>query len=463
MTDQVTDRLNLLLLMTDQQRWDAMGCSGGWVETPHLDRIAAQGVRFANCVTTSPICVPARISLATGRYPHNTGVWGHRDFTLPVESPTWMQAVRAAGYRTSVFGKTHLHAHVGDLRDREHLLQAYGLDDVDEIAGPRMSAHTTSHMTDRWERLGLMEAFRSDLDDRFASRPWMVRPSPLPFEEYPDVYVGRRASEYLEAYDRPEPWCCWVSFGGPHEPWDTPEPWAGRYDPAAMPAPSPAIPRGGGWPTGGLDRWIEWIGPDLDPGEVLAMRADYAANVSLIDDQIGRILEVVEQRGELAHTAIVFTSDHGEMNGDHGLIYKMNFFDGAVRVPLLLLTPDLAGSDLAGSVVEAPVEWIDVGSTMVELAGSEVDHAQFGRSLASPDQDHWRRGDALSEFEGEVMLLTDDWKIVLNDRAEPYLLFDRHNDPNEVDNRVLDPSLAGVRDDLRIRILERVLSAQVTR
>ena len=104
---------NILLLMTDQQRWDAMGCSGDWVQTPNLDRIASEGTRFTNCVTTSPVCIPTRLSLATGLYPHNTGVWDNMNHQMPPERPTWMQAVRDAGYRTSLFGKTHLHPHSG--------------------------------------------------------------------------------------------------------------------------------------------------------------------------------------------------------------------------------------------------------------------------------------------------------------------------------------------------------------
>jgi len=113
---------NILFVMTDQQRWDAMGCSGDWVDTPNLDRIAAEGVRFSNCVTTSPICIPARVSLATGRYPHTTTLWNNADYTLPPDHPTWMNALRDAGYRTSLFGKIHLYPHHGDLREREDLL-----------------------------------------------------------------------------------------------------------------------------------------------------------------------------------------------------------------------------------------------------------------------------------------------------------------------------------------------------
>ena len=153
-THGIVKKPNILLLMTDQQRWDAMSCSGDWVRTPHMDRIAAEGVRFTNCVANSPVCIPTRLSLATGLYPHNTGVWNNCNHQMAADQSTWMQAVRAAGYRTSLFGKTHLHPHAGDLRQREDLMASYGLDDVDEIGGPRASARVGSHMTARWEKKG---------------------------------------------------------------------------------------------------------------------------------------------------------------------------------------------------------------------------------------------------------------------------------------------------------------------
>ena len=206
---------NILLLMTDQQRWDAMSCSGDWVQTPNLDRIAGEGIRFTNCVTTSPVCIPTRLSLATGLYPHNTHVWNNMNHQMPAETPTWMQAVRDAGYRTSLFGKTHLHPHSGDLREREDLMNAYGLDDVNEIGGPRASANVVSHMTALWEEKGLWEAYRADYRERFSTKPYLVRPSTLGLEDYADVYVGQQAKQYLQNYERDEPWCCWVEFRRP--------------------------------------------------------------------------------------------------------------------------------------------------------------------------------------------------------------------------------------------------------
>ena len=451
---------NILFLMTDQQRWDAMGCSGDWVKTPALDRIAAEGVRFTQCVTTTPICIPARVTLATGRYPHNNAVWNNLQYTMPPDAPTWMRAIRDQGYRTSLFGKTHLHPHRGDLREREHLLNAYGLDDVDEIGGPRASATVMSHLTAAWEAKGLLEAYREDYKERFANKPHVVRPSVLPLADYIDVYVGQQAKRYLENYDRGEPWFCWVSFGGPHEPWDAPEPYASMYDPEAMPAPVPRPVDDHPRPKGRLDQRMEHNSPKLDPGDEAAMRANYAGNVSLIDDQIGQILSVIEERGELDNTVIGFTSDHGEMNGDWGLIYKMVFLDGSLRVPMLVRTPETAKN--GGVASDALVENCDLGPTLAELAGGEVTHRQFARSLRPALEANGKHRDHVaSEIEGEFMLMTQDWKVALNTDGQCYLLFDRNADPQETRNLAGLPESKAVEDELRLMTLERIAQTQL--
>ncbi|MDP6983639.1 MAG: sulfatase-like hydrolase/transferase [Candidatus Latescibacterota bacterium] len=457
----MTIRPNLLLLMTDQQRADALGCVSDWVRTPHLDRLAAEGVRFSNCVTTSPVCIPARLSLATGLYPHNTWVWDNGQHTLDPRTPTWMQAVRAAGYRTSLFGKTHLHPHGGDLRDREHLMHQYGLDDVDEIGGPRASARVLSHMTARWEEAGLWQAYREDLENRFSTKPHVARPSPLPLSEYADTYVGQQANDYLRDYDGDQPFCCWVSFGGPHEPWDTPDEFAQRYDPAQMPAalsqPEWAADSTGR-PRGALDDRLSQR-PDPTAEDVAELRANYAGNVELIDDQIGQILATIESRGELDNTLIVFTSDHGEMNGDFGLIYKSHLLDPAVRVPLIVRPP----SGASGAVNDSPTEWIDVAATLCETAGTSA--PGFSRSLLPgvTDAKHHHRAGAISEMNGEVMWIDLTHKAVINTEGEVYLLFDRTADPHEQTNLAGQPSAADLETELKQRILQRLVQTQVSR
>jgi arylsulfatase len=450
-------RPNILFLMTDQQRWDALGCVGGWVRTPALDRLADEGVRFSNAYTNSPVCVPARASLATGRYPHNTGVWKNEAYTLARNSPTWMRSVRDAGYSTSVFGKIHLHPQRGDLRDREDLVRSWGLDHVDEIAGPRAATACRSNLRDRWEEAGVYDAYRADLRDRYATKAWIARPSPLPLELYADVYVGQQAAAYLRAYAGQKPWCCWVSFGGPHEPWDAPEPYASFYEPGSMPEPIHAIEDGHDRPRGLLDDKLADGGVPFEPGDVARLRANYAGNVTLIDDQISDILNVVAQRGEMDRTVVAFVSDHGEMNGDHHLLYKANFLNPAARIPIILRLPPPMGVP-AGAVSEAMVELMDVGATLVDLAGGESVDGSLARSLMPviEDPSSRHREVALSELRREGMVATADWKLAINREGEVYMLHDLDVDPVEARNLAGLPGYEEVADSLLPRLRRRM-------
>lgn len=455
---------NILFIMTDQQRWDAMGCSGGWVQTPNMDRIASEGVRYTNCVTTSPVCVPARLSLATGLYAHNTGVWNNSKHKMSADTPTWMQAIRDAGYRTSLFGKTHLHTNSGDLRKREHLMNAYGLDDVNEIGGPRASMKCLSYMTEMWEEKGLWNAYKKDYNDRFKTKPHLVRPTPVGLENDSDVYVGQQAKQYLKNYNRDKPWFCWVSFGGPHEPWDSPEPYASMYSPEDMPSPV-SRPLKGDRPLGHLDNLLKSKkrSPKFEKGDVAKMRADYAGNVTLIDDQIGEILDVIRDRGELDNTVIVFSSDHGEMNGDYGLIYKSNFLNGAVRIPLLVRTPETLKHNIQARICNSPVEWIDIGPTLAELAGGKLKHRQFGKTLTPTlkDTEIDHREFAISQIAKETMLLNREWKIALNRENNPYLLFNVQDDPIESDNLTGQKRMREIEMTLKNQILEYISHTQI--
>jgi choline-sulfatase len=286
----------------------------------------------------------------------------------------------------------------------------------------------------------------------------MVRPSPLGLQHYADVYVGQQARQYITEYDLEQPWCCWVSFGGPHEPWDTPEPFASLCDPLAMPRARRAPEGVAGRPLGELDRMLaSAVDPSVD--DIAAMRANYAGNIALIDEQIGQIFAAIKGRGEWENTIVVLVSDHGEMNGDAGLIYKSNFLDGAVRVPLIVRTPEM----VEAAVSEALVEWIDIGPTLVEMAGGRVDYPQFGCSLnpvlEDPRVEH--RTEVIAELVGEIMLLDHQWKVALNCAGQVYLLFDVQNDPDEMVNLAGRPEMAAVEDRLRLRVLERLVSTQL--
>jgi len=445
---------NILFLMADQMRADALGIVNGWTRTPNLDALARTGFLFRGVFTNSAECIPARISLALGLYPHQTGVWENGTYILNPDCPNWMQAVERAGYCTSLFGKTHLHPHEGDLREREHLMHAYGLQVVDETTGPHASAHVLSNMTQSWERLGLWELYRADVVDRVHTKRYAVRPSVLGAEHHYDVYVGRQAARYLAGLDDPRPWFCWVSFGGPHEPWDAPEPYASLHAQAEIPPPIPRL-CGHEQVRGLLRRAFDsdYYSPLLQPDEVCALRANYAGNVTLIDEQIGTILEVVRRRGELERTLIVFTSDHGEMNGDQGLIYKANFLDQVLQVPLIV-RPPLAVGPSVGRKLSVVVEWMDVGATIVDYAGGilpKLSHAKSLRPLIEGKEAAFREF-AVSEFLAHTAIVDHRWKIEFGPDDRPTLLFDRANDPLEQFNLADDDRYIGQTAELWKRL-----------
>lgn len=459
--DSYVRRPNILFIMADQFRWDAVGAIGGWTRTKHLDWLCQQGVCFQQVIATSVECIPSRLSLATGLYPHQHGIWNNRHCTLNPNFPNWMQAIEAAGYETSLFGKTHLHPHEGDIRDREHLLRKYGLGTVEETTGPRASATVLSNMTEMWDSLGLWEDYKRDIQQRFREKPHMVRPSTLPLEHYYDVYVGRSAQRYLSAQKPGRPWFCWVSFGGPHEPWDAPEPYASMYDPSSLPQALPRM-KNAAQVSGLLGSAFASpvYSPELPAEDVASLRANYAGNVTLIDDQVGEILDLVREKGELEDTLIVFTSDHGEMNGDQGLIYKANFLDPALRVPLIIVPPANArkGQTCGRMIESAIVELPDVGATMADYAGAQLPEVSNARSVRPllEGQCKGHRSYALSGFARHNLLFTEHWKAEFGPAPEyePSLLINRIADPTESEDLSKEAGQREVVGELRGSLLD---------
>ncbi len=450
---------NLLFIMADQFRGDWMSCVGGPAKTPNLDLIAGEGVVFTCCSTCAPLCVPARVGLFSGKYAHTTGAWDNRRFVLSDRANIWSKQFRGLGYATSMFGKTHLHGGSGDFLAREPMLEAYGFDVYNEITGPHACVNSRTYMTERWKELGLFDAFAEDLGSR--GKTPFAKPSPLPLSEYYDVYVGDRAAEYLQGLGTEKPWFCHVSFGGPHEPWDTPEPYASLYKKEDMPAPRPPMKDANpDRPRGETDFRMNLPKIHCTPEQAAEIRADYSGACTLIDEQIGRLFEIIKERGEWNDTVVVFTSDHGEMNGDQGFVNKRTFLDGALNVPLIIRTPETAKK--GGSVCGDLVSLIDVGPTVVELCGGKIDYPQCGVSLcetleggaAAP------REYVLSELSGEIMYMDADWKAAINRSGEIYLLFDRKNDPEEQLNLAASEGARETENLIRAKLL-RALAENV--
>jgi len=440
---------NILFIMTDQFRHDAIGCVNGWMKTPNLDRLCRQGVRFSNTFSNSLECVPARFSLATGLYPHQSGIWSNMAITLNPHIENWMQAVAAAGYSTSLFGKTHLHRTKHDLRKGLPLLQAYGFQTASETTGPPGNTRTLSDMTEAWREKGAWDAFIVDAEERAEASHFEAHPTPLPLDLYYDVYVPQAAKRYLGGLPKDAPWFCCVSFGGPHPPYDTPEPYASLYDPAKIPPPAPRM-HDVDEEHGRLRKMFHKRrhSPDLSPSEIAVLRAYYAGAISLIDEQIGELLSAIEARGELDNTLIVFTSDHGEMDGDQGLFGKANGLDGAAKVPLIVVPPGRGSK--AGTASAALVELMDAGATIADYAGAEfpqISNAISLRAMLEGKKEN-HRDFVVSEFDEHYVLVTPEWKCEFDEELKSELLLDRINDPGELNDLSRDSDTRRVRKDL---------------
>ena len=453
----ITRKPNILFIMADQFRGDIMSCVGGEAKTPALDQLAREGVLFRECCTVSPLCVPARISMMTGLYPHTTCVWNNVDFVLSPEAQLWTKILKQDGYSTAVFGKLHLHTDFGDMIKREYLVHGYGFETVNEVSGPHSTCQTRTHMSEEWKEKGIWDLFCQDMLSR-TKEPYAL-PSPLSVEDYYDTYVGRKAKEYLMGYNNTKPWFCHVSFPGPHEPWDAPLPYSEMYQCSGMREPLPEVyesvlPR----VKGEYDNLKQNAKIHCNLEQSRKIQANYCGSVSLIDKLIGDIIDTVKKRGEWNNTVIIFTSDHGELNGDHGLIHKRTFFRPVLNVPLIVRTPET--KNLNNHISDTLISNLDVGPTIIDLAGGKIDYEQFGKSFFPiiSDTSIEHRDCIISEYNGELMYYDKMWKMVINKSGEPYLLFNVLDDPMEVINLAALPEYKGKTIELKNRLLEMVVN-----
>lgn len=453
------ERPNILILMPDQQRADCLSCAGHpQIRTPHMDRIAAEGMRFTHACTSSPLCMPARASFISGLHVHDHGMWANSGELAPADESLFRR-LQHCGYWTAHVGKSHYYGHGGfHMREREPYMHARGFDYVHETTGPWATANTDSYMTDDWQAKGLLRAFRDDYRERAQQRDgFPVRPSPLPTEDFLDSYIGRQAVRFIDDYDGERPFCLFVGFGGPHEPWDAPGEYATMYDPAGTPPPiEPAEP--GPWvPDHAADWQRTGRFQDMTPDDVQRMRANYYGKISLIDHWCGRIFAACEQRGLMDELLVVFWSDHGEMVGDHGLLYKSRFFESALRVPLMVRWP---GRIASGLTTDAMAETVDIMPTVLEAVGADVPEGCRGKSLwpALRDPSATLRDAAISEVEHRgrrnTMIRTDRCKYAVHEDGRGYMLYDLAEDPEERSNLIGHPDARAVERELRERLFE---------
>lgn len=359
---------DILLVVTDQFNPRCMGCAGDPViQTPNLDRIARDGAYFSNCYTNSPVCMPARICLATGQYPHETGWWMNFVDKFPAERITLYDDLRRAGYFTSKTGKFHYFTNTDleDFRDQAAYYREMGLRRADELPGWFASPFHISAYSDYLVRRGLLDVHLDDAIARFLAGQCVAKPSPLDVQDHLDSFVARRAIEFLQKFPTDKPFFHVVSFPGPHTPVDAIGPYAEMYDPATIPMP-PNIPHSG-----------NEAGHRYNEQQIREIRAFYYAKISLIDYWIGEILQTLKRRGTLDQTLIIFTADHGDMMGAHGRFGKVVFFEESVRIPLLARWPKRIPAGLRTPVL---TDLLDVYATVVDAANGRMSETAHGES-----------------------------------------------------------------------------------
>ncbi len=427
------DRPNVLFIMSDQHRYDYLETDENAptvLRTPSLRRLAERGVSFRNCTVNAPVCAPSRIALASGLQPSRVGAVDNGSF-LPSTVPTYYQQLRDHGYHVGCVGKLDLakpDGYNGRYGDRPRTY-SWGFTHPEECEG-KMHAGSSpipiGPYTHYLEEKRLLRAFHEDYRKR-SSSGWIKNASHdsvLSTEDFADVYIGRRATEFIELIPYDFPWHLFVSFVGPHDPFDPPTEYGDKYRDAETPAII----------ADNMDRKPDWVKRrviDISPEEMAITRRQYCAAIELIDNQIGEILHALEKRGMLDNTYIIYSSDHGEMLGDHGLYTKSVAYEASLRVPLIAAGPDIEGNRISGSLVEL----IDLNPTICELVGvpvlPSIDAKSIVPVLHGKTETH--RTEAVSALRNFRCIRTTTHKLIenYNDVTE---LYDLENDPSELHN-----------------------------
>jgi len=424
----MTGRPNVLLIMTDQQRPDTLGFRGQTpCRTPNIDRIAAAGASFDHAITPCPLCLPSRASLFTGLYPPQNDMMSNQ--TGYLTSCQLLDHFRAGGYQINYAGKWHMgEGNIGDFTDRH--------------AGDSTKVYSQWCLDQ-----GLIDGWMfNDPATRTTRTPSMSIPKvhcqDLPVDKTNEAYVTNIAVDMIRTRDRDKPFFQVVSFNGPHPPFMIPEPYFSMYNPAEVPMPGNFGPQPGEHVVNQTSFYRDLFN---DHGEDFDLwRASYAVYwgfVSMIDEMVGRVMQVIEEDGLMEDTIIIFTSDHGENLGAHGLWQKMVPYQESVCVPLIIRVPGEPG----GLRVAMPASLVDVAPTLAALCGLPV--ADWpGNDLWRQD---WSNRDrpalfAMHQPIGDWMNVTD-WRMIKADRfkyvwyrGQEEELFDLRVDACEIKNLALD-------------------------
>ncbi len=443
---------NILVICSDQHHTRMSGYRDFPVQTPHLDALAERGTHFTRAYCNSPVCVPSRMSFITGKYVHQIDSW-HIGVPLDPEEMTWSRRLHNAGIESTLLGK---------------------LDMCGEYQDAGFTHHKILRRRRAFPQIPLKEPFAARLKGyvRPDKRKWVENACTRPPELMSDgsggensVLIGNYdhdrivtnwALDYLREKGKnksTQPWALYVGHLFPHWPFSVPEAYYNLYNPATVDLPIDAsFPNENLHPA--LRHFQSALGIDgLSEENVRKVIATYYGMISCMDAMVGEILTELQTQGFADNTVIIYTSDHGESLGEHGLFYKQCAYEGSVGIPLIVSGPDLP----QGQQIDHPVSLVDMYPTLMDIAGLDTEPDHPGHSwLPTIHGDH-KPDYAFSEYHGNFlrhawyMLVREQYKYIYYDNERPSL-FNIQEDPQECNDLATDPEYQSVLTDFETQL-----------
>lgn len=461
--EEARGRKNVLLLMSDQHRPEALGIRGDTIaETPNMDALARSGVRFDHAFCADPVCVPSRASLMTGLYDHHHHTYNNAT-PWPSENKTIAQYFGQAGYMTGLLGKmhfvdaqTHGFEYKLDFNDWYQYLGPKTKIRAEEIIYPN-SGSGLPQIDDLWKDYGDPWTGFIEVDNR-EGYTLVGRVSGLAEKDHFEEFVARESIRFLKNFGQKRPFLLVTSFLKPHDPFTPAERFWKMFRAADMKLPATwgkvdlsTVPRV-------IREKIEynWATPELrDPEQAKRRIATYYSSLAQIDDCVGKVLQALREFALEEDTIVLYTADHGDMLGAHGIWGKTVFYEPSVGVPLLFRVPGLTA---ANSRCETPVSLVQVLPTLTELCGipspERIDGTSFLGSLRNPDRTEettiFAEHGLTSAHPGSMIRRGDDKYIYYLDEMPQ--LYNLRTDPNEMKNLALLPAYKEKASEMQQRL-----------
>ena len=499
----------ILFITTDQMRFDALGVNGGKIaRTPAIDALARSGINYTRCHAQNVVCMPARATMITGQYVSTHGVWMN-GVPLPEDAPSVARLLKEQkNYKTALIGKAHFEPFLDfQLRFAENRMGVEGrfgphrgFDHMELAAhGARGPLHYP-----RWLMMNhpeTMDNFYPVLGANMMQNSYgegdtgavQVKHNKTPREYYHTDWVADRTVTYLNSLDPDDDWFVWMSFPDPHHPWDPPEEELHRVSWRDIPVPTgypgsrdkieqilAAKPRHWReWWTGERMTCFEappdWVPASLTTDQLREIDAMVHVKNELIDEAVARVMAAIDMRGWSGDTDVIFTTDHGEFQGDFGLLFKgPHHVDSLMRLPMIWRPAPSA--KIAPAVIDAPVGQVDFAPTFCQIAGLAPGDWMEGSALPSNANEAAKREAVFTEWDSEFNGITvslrslyrDGWLVTAYGKSSLYdggegELYDLKNDPRQWRNLWDDPSAAAMKRDLLDNLRARTPKQRATR